>query len=144
MSIASTKSWCLYVFCWSLSVASSAGVLNHWRFDEQVGTIAADTGGSEINNAVWGDSSGAELSFGQGLIGNAAILSGESGIDNVFNVGGIEADGITQLTYSVWVKPNLTQLDSGGSFQNKGILTAGDLTVQRSGGPTPGQFWGAT
>lgn len=123
---------------------SKAAILNHWRFDEVSGLVAADSGGSVANNAVWRDAASTNLSWGPGMIGNAAILTGATGTSNVFDVGSIEADGVTQLTYSVWVKPNLTQTGSGGDLNNKGIFTSGDLTVQRSAGPATNQFWGAT
>ncbi len=121
-----------------------AVVLNHWRFDELEGVVAADTGGTVTNNAVWRDAAGANLSWGPGLIGNAAILTGELGAANVFDVGSIEADGVTQLSYSLWVKPNLVQLGSGGDLTNKGIFTTGTLQALRSAGPASNQFWGAS
>jgi Concanavalin A-like lectin/glucanases superfamily len=137
--------------CWLVAASiaawplhAPAKVLDHWRFDELTGLVAADSGGLVANNATWQDATSANLSWGPGLIGNAAVLTGELGSSNVFNVGSIEADGVTQLSYSVWVKPNLAQLGSGGDLDNKGIFTTGTLTALRSGGPTANQFWGAT
>ncbi|MCO6047461.1 LamG domain-containing protein [Aeoliella sp. ICT_H6.2] len=124
---------------------SQASLLSHWKFDETSGLVAVDSGGLTKNNATWQDANSTNLSWGPGLIGNAAILTGETGSSNVFNVGSIEADGATQLTYSVWIKPNLAQLGSGGDLDNKGIFTTGDLVAKRSSNPmNGGQFWGAT
>jgi hypothetical protein len=135
--------WLVVALTAALPLDVHAKVIDYWRFDELSGLVAADSGGIVANNATWQDPTSAHLSWGPGLIGNAAVLTGAVG-DNYFAVGDIEADGVTQLSYSVWVKPNLVQLGDGGGFQNKGIFTTGNLEALRSGGPTLNQFWGAT
>lgn len=138
--------WLVVALVAALPLDAFGKVLSYWRFDELSGLVAADSGGLVANNAVWQDPSSANLSWAPGLIGNAAVLTGVRGADRLdyFAVNGIEADGVTQLSYSVWVKPNLVQLYSGTGFSNKGIFTSGDVEVLRSAGPTIGQFWGAT
>jgi hypothetical protein len=129
----------------ALPVDTFAKVIDHWRFDEVSGLVAADSGGLVQNNGTWQDAASTNLSWGPGLIGNAAILTGEPGSENVFSVGSIEADGVTQLSYSVWIKPNLTQLgNSGGDIDNKGFFTTGTATVDRGYEIASNQFWGAT
>jgi len=122
---------------------SRAGLIDHWKFDETSGLVAKDSGGAVANDGTWADDGGTELSWAPGLIGNAAVPTGAIG-NNYFGVGSIEADGLTQLSYSVWVKPNLVQQGEGTALDNKGIFTTGNLQALRSGGPTANQFWGAT
>jgi len=126
-------------------IESRAVVIAHWTFDETSGLVAANRGGINASNAVWQNADGDALTWTEGLIGGAARLSGEQHGSHFFNVENIGADGATQLSYSVWIKPDLVQTGSGDShFANKAIFTSGGVEVMRTAGPAANQFWGAT
>ncbi|MBK1833056.1 LamG domain-containing protein [Roseibacillus ishigakijimensis] len=127
---------------------SQAALLSHWTFDDGSGLVAADTGGSVANNGTWANGSGDGLTWVSGVVGGAAQLAGTVSDQHFDITSGIEADNKTQLSYSMWIAPNLTQAGSGGDLDNKGIFTTGSAQVARTDGITEtvfnGQFWGAT
>lgn len=143
MRIRLQVSWLVMGIVAAFPLAASAAAINHWRFDEVSGLVAADTAGLVANNGVWRDSTSTNLSWGPGMVGNAAVLTGATGIANVFDVGSIEADGLTQLSYSVWIKPALTQQGAGGDLNNKGFFTAA-TTLDRGFAVENSLFMGAT
>ena len=117
---------------------ASAQLLNAWTFDETSGLVAADSAGTVANNGVWQASGSEGLSWGTGMIGGAAILTGENGSTRNFNVGSIELEGATQMTISMWIKADLTQ-----SGTATGIFAGRNSVVNRETTNHTGQFWGA-
>ena len=108
------------------------GLINLWSFEETEGLVAADAAGLAVNDATWDTTTGLGLSWGSGMIGGAAVLTGE----RRFNVGAAEMAGATQLSFSYWIKPDLAQDNNAGIFTGRGS------TVLRTGGVAANQFWG--
>ncbi len=96
---------------------ASADLVNHWTFDnaDTLGLVANDTAGNFANDATYQDGTGAGMSFGAtGLMGEAFDFTGANGTNKVFQVlndanGSMEISGLTTISLSLWVRPELTQ-----------------------------------
>jgi len=109
----------LSTFLFPLQVAADLndGLVGHWQLDENTGTSAADSSGSNNNGVVVGSPSwapgvsGSALHFdGTGTVGTAS---------NTINAGNNPSlNGIIDYTLSFWVKFDPGYVGNGGSYAN--------------------------
>src|SRR3989344_6172261 len=85
--------------------AQTTGLVGHWKFDEGLGTTANDASGSAntgtlTNGPVWT----------AGKIGGAVSFDGTNDLVSVTAASSI--NDLPALTFSLWIKPNLSQNNS--------------------------------
>lgn len=122
--------------CWSLvlAVTTSATVsgqtpIAHWTFDEGLNdysiTTSTDSQGGTGADAVYSGTADT-LGWTAGIVGGAAMLSGENGVDRTFEISEIVAMdfNIDGLTFMGWFQPS-TIGQSGQAY--KGLLMTRSL-----------------
>lgn len=115
----------------------NANIIAHWRFDEEFGTVAADSAPSDTeDNPATYDDAGTLPSWGAGFLGGGATLSGSAG--SFFRTNDLtELDGATALTIAGWFRFNGTQSGYRGLAMTR-------QTDDNTGAPTPtfSNSWG--
>jgi hypothetical protein len=114
------------------AIAPSTGLVNHWSFDEGVGTVAADTGSGGANGTIHG------AVWAAGQIGNALYFNG---VDNYINTE--LGDLPPPWTFGVWVKREasghidaylMSSLTSGNvkveQYPNLGVVGVSKFNVE--------------
>jgi len=86
-----------------MAVSAQAGLLAHWKFDENTGTIASDSTGHGYDGTVVGTNGWVE-----GHIGNALNFPWDTVVDVDPGTG---LDGLAQMSVSVWLYRNTETTD---------------------------------
>jgi hypothetical protein len=91
---------------------SSLGLLAWWRFDEGTSTVAHDYSGNSLNGSVVNVANPATASSGWGLGRRGASLVFDGTNDHVSVPHNALLKPASEITFSVWVKPDVGSLNS--------------------------------